>query len=193
MAFRYNNKKITEYITENSLSLRNVLKKMNMTSDKTLRGWIKGDDIRVSHLLNFANTFNLDLRDFFFENDTLISNEAKASRTEDGKHYTEADMLRMEMQYKDQIAVIEKRHMKELAEKETEIIRREMDTERRIRQELQEQMEAARETLCGRYEQRLAEKEHAIIRLKEKIAENDIKKGARTTGLPDGAMSNAEK
>ena len=189
MAFRYNNKKISGYIAENSLSLRNVLKKLNMTGDKTLRGWIKGEDIRVSHLLNFANTFNLDLREFFFENDTLISEIQKTEPAQkEEKRYTEADMLKAEMKYKERINEMEKKHMKELMEKETEIIRREMETERRIRQELQEQMEQARETLSGRYEQRLAEKEHAIAILQEQIAEVS-KKGIRGAAFLENATS----
>lgn len=178
MTFRYNNKKIPEYITENSMSLRNVLKKLNMTGDKTLRGWIKGDDIRVSHLLNFANTFGLDLREFFFENDTLISEIRKTEPAQKEGGYTEADMLRTEMKYKERISEMEK----ELMKKDMEIMQREMETERRVRQEMREQMEQERESASGRYEQRLAEKEHTIALLREQVAETS-KKGNRTPDL----------
>ena len=156
MRYTYNDKKLKEMMETKNLSYSKICNLLNTKADKTVKQQIKGGDMFLSRLLEYANTFDLNLLDFFFDNDVLISDTMHNLRKNDVGG--ELKILKKEMEHKEAVSELEKRHIKEIAEK-------------KIRREIRQEFGEERSMLEDKFNSALKEKDNIIKDLQNQIAE----------------------
>lgn len=169
MRYTYNDKKLKEMMETKNLSYSKICNLLNTKADKTVKQQIKGGDMFLSRLLEYANTFDLNLLDFFFDNDVLISDTMHNLRKNDVGG--ELKILKKEMEHKEAVSELEKRHIKEIAEKDTECLQKIMDAEKKIRREIRQEFGEERSMLEDKFNSALKEKDNIIKDLRNQIAE----------------------
>ena len=169
MRYTYNDKKLREMMEDKNLSYSKICNMLNTKADKTVKQQIKGGDMFLSRLLEYANTFDLNLLDFFFDNDVLISDTMHNLRKNDVGG--ELKILKKEIEHKEAVSELEKRHIKEIAEKDTESLQKIMDAEKKIRNEIRQEFGEERSLLEDKFNSALKEKDNIIKDLQNQIAE----------------------
>lgn len=116
--YRYNNDKIRLWAEEQETTAWKIAKKMQMVNPKAPMGWVAGGDLRVSNLLNFINTYKLNLLDFFFEDDTLMSetHQTNEQTIEELRRQHTREMEELKIQHLREIGEIERKHLREIAD-----------------------------------------------------------------------------
>lgn len=116
--YRYNKDKIRQWAEQQETTAWKIAKKMQLTNHKGPMAWVTGGDLRVSSLLNFINTYKLNILDFFFEDDKLMSDTPPTNEQtiEELRRRHTLEMEELKIQHLREIAEIERRHLREITE-----------------------------------------------------------------------------
>lgn len=114
--YQYNKNKIAEFAAERDITASRMAKKMELVNPKGPKGWLEGGDLRVSSLLNFVNTYGLNLLDFFSKDGQPLS---------ENQYNTPTNILELELHYTRKIAEIEKQYLREIMDLKVELAKRE--------------------------------------------------------------------
>lgn len=116
--YRYNNDKIRQWAEEQETTAWKIAKKMQMVNPKGPMGWVAGGDLRVSNLLNFINTYKLNLLDFFFEDDKLMSDTPPITveAIEELRRQHTREIEELKIQHLREIGEIERKHLREIGD-----------------------------------------------------------------------------
>lgn len=176
MAYRYNKERIKEFAEKRGFGGRTIANKLGMSNDKAPRSWLDGSEvIRMDHFLNFVNTFNLDLHEFFFQDDVLMS---KAPQTEQSKENTfcspqaeTKSATEAELRHVREMADLEKQHLREMMQKDIDLAKKEVEMREQIRRELKAEFEADKQQIIESYEDRLRDRDNDVAKLQQQVAE----------------------
>lgn len=180
MTYKYNNSRIKEFAEKKGFGGRTIANKLKMSNDKAPRSWLAGaETIRMDHFLKFVNTFKIDIREFFYKDDILMSETVETPCATENTFYsqqngtqkvssTELDMVVSHIQEK---AELEKKHIREMMQKDLELSHKEVELRKEIRKELKEEYNHDKEQIIESYETRLRERDADVARLQQQLAE----------------------
>lgn len=174
MFYKYNNLRIKEFADSKRIGGRTIANKLGMSNDKAPRGWLNGgEQIRMDHFLNFVNTFGLDIKEFFYQDDVLMSDIADSENTKcpSATNTQSAPNAEHELEnLRTAVSQLEKEHLQVIAQKELELSRKELEMYKDIRKELKEEFNDEKQQIIDSYEARLSERENTIGKLQQQLA-----------------------
>ena len=174
MFYKYNNLRIKEFADSKRIGGRTIANKLGMSNDKAPRGWMNGSEqIRMDHFLNFVNTFGLDIKEFFYQDDVLMSDIADSENTKcsSATNTQSAPNVEHELEkLRTTVFQLEKEHLQVIAQKELELSRKELEMYKDIRKELKEEFKDEKQQIIDSYEARLSERENTIGKLQQQLA-----------------------
>ena len=176
MSYKYNNTRIKEFAERHKLGGRSIANRMGMSNDLAPRGWIGcTEKIYMHHFINFINTFKLDIREFFYENGVLMSEDKPRRNTNCSLDDLEQDILpeqsALKLAYIKSVAELEKKHIREMMQKDIDLARQEAKMREEIRRELKAEFEQDKQTLVDNYEARLRSRDADVAKLQQQLAE----------------------
>ena len=176
MVYKYNNTRIKEFAESKKIGGRTIANKMGMTNDTAPRGWIAcTEKIYMHHFINFINTFGFDIHEFFYQDGVLMSeaqkDENKKCSSESEAQTVPADTSALELAHVKEISELEKKHIREMMQKDLELSRKEIELRNQIRQELKAEYNQDKQVLVDNYEHRLRERDADVARLQQQLAE----------------------
>lgn len=174
MVYKYNNLRIKEFADSKRIGGRTIANKLGMSNDKAPRGWLNGSEqIRMVHFLNFVNTFGLDIKEFFYQDDVLMSDIADSEniKCSSATDTQSAPNVEHELEkLRTTVFQLEKEHLQVIAQKELELSRKELEMYKDIRKELKEEFKDEKQQIIDSYEARLSERENTIGKLQQQLA-----------------------
>lgn len=126
--------------------LRNVdLKKMlGMTNTDTINRWRRGEAIRSDAMANICTALGVAPDTFFtLDGQPLCEvGEQKPISAQEKSQNVQLLLLQQEMQFKEQIAAMEREHLRELMQKDIEVAKKEADMREEIRTAIKQEYES---------------------------------------------------
>ena len=126
--------------------LRNVdLKKMlGMTNTDTINRWRRGEAIRSDAMANICTALGVAPDTFFtLDGQPLCEvGEQKPISVQEKSQNMQLLLLQQEMQFKEQIASMEREHLRELMQKDIEVAKKEADIREEIRTTVKQEYES---------------------------------------------------
>lgn len=126
--------------------LRNVdLKKMlGMTNTDTINRWRRGEAIRSDAMANICTALGVAPDTFFtLDGQPLCEvGEQKPISAQEKSQNVQLLLLQREMQFKEQIASMEREHLRELMQKDIEVAKKEADIREEIRTSVKQEYES---------------------------------------------------
>lgn len=126
--------------------LRNVdLKKMlGMTNTDTINRWRRGEAIRSDAMANICTALGVAPDTFFtLDGQPLCEvGEQKPISVQEKSQNVQLLLLQQEMQFKEQIAAMERDHLRELMQKDIEVAKKEADIREEIRTAIKQEYES---------------------------------------------------
>jgi transcriptional regulator with XRE-family HTH domain len=176
MSYKYNNTRIKEFAEKNKLSGRAIATRMGMSNDLAPRGWIAcTEKIYMHHFINFINTFGFDIHEFFYQDDVLMSEGENGKNTicsnESGSQSVPSDNSALKLAHVKEMAELEKKHIREMMQKDIDLARQEAKMREEIRRELKAEFEQDKQTLVDNYEARLRNRDADVAKLQRQLAE----------------------
>ena len=181
MSYKYNNTRIKEFAKSRGIGGRTLANKMGMSNDLAPRGWIAGSEkISMHHFINFINTFGFDIHEFFYQDGVLMSETQKAENSkcseEASTQSVPTDSTAIELAHVKEMAELEKKHIKEMMQKDIDLARQEAKMREEIRRELKAEFEQDKQTLVDNYEARLRSRDADVAKLQQQLAELTLQK-----------------
>ena len=183
--YSYNTARIKEVCTAHNLSAYRVMKDLNTGNQQTPQRWMEGRDITVARLIDFCNKYKQDILSFFRVGDKLLSESIQE------KNGTEIDTQKDQfvderIKHIKEIAEIEKRHIREMANKDVENANKIIELKDNIRELVKLEFEKDKEKMMAKYEEQLAKKEQDITLLREQLItlQAQYKELEMSTGSP---------
>ena len=176
MSYKYNNTRIKEFAEKNKLSGRAIATHMEMSNDLAPRGWIAcTEKIYMHHFINFINTFGFDIHEFFYQDNVLMSEGENSKNTicsnESGSQSVPSDNSDLKLAHVKEISELEKKHIREMMQKDIDLARQEAKMREEIRRELKAEFEQDKQTLVDNYEARLRSRDADVAKLQQQLAE----------------------
>lgn len=176
MSYKYNNTRIKEFAEKNKLSGRAIATRMGMSNDLAPRGWIAcTEKIYMHHFINFINTFGFDIHEFFYQDNVLMSEGENSKNTicsnESGSQSVPSDNSDLKLAHVKEISELEKKHIREMMQKDIDLARQEAKMREEIRRELKTEFEQDKQTLVDNYEARLRNRDADVAKLQQQLAE----------------------
>ncbi|MBR4923804.1 MAG: hypothetical protein IKY99_09375 [Bacteroidaceae bacterium] len=176
MSYKYNNTRIKEFAEKNKLSGRAIATRMGMSNDLAPRGWIAcTEKIYMHHFINFINTFGFDIHEFFYQDNVLMSEGENSKNTicsnESGSQSVPSDNSDLKLAHVKEISELEKKHIREMMQKDIDLARQEAKMREEIRRELKAEFEQDKQTLVDNYEARLRSRDADVAKLQQQLAE----------------------
>lgn len=173
MAYTYNKWRIKEFAEESILTPSQLGKTVGITNLDTVNRWMEGSIPSVEVLVRFANGNNISLLEFFKENgEDMHKLYSKVESKADSKEETEdiANVIPT-ITHVQEIARIEKEHLKELMQKEIDLAKKEVEMTDRIREKVKAEFNKDKEQIIESYEARLTDRDNTIAKLQQQLAE----------------------
>lgn len=173
MAYTYNKWRIKEFAEESGLTPSQLGKTVGITNLDTVNRWMEGSIPSVEVLVRFANGNNLSLLEFFKENgEDMHKLYSKVESKVDSKEKSE-DIVNVipAITHIQEIARIEKEHLKELMQKEIDLAKKEVEMFDCIREKVKDEFNKDKEQIIESYEARLTDRDNTIARLQQQLAE----------------------
>lgn len=180
MTYKYNNSRIKEFAEKKGFGGRTIANKLKMSNDKAPRSWLAGaETIRMDHFLKFVNTFKIDIREFFYKDDILMSEATETPcatentfcSQQEGTQKVSSTELDMVVSHIQEKAELEKKHIREMMQKDLELSHKEVELRKEIRKELKAEYNQDKEKIIESYETRLRERDADVARLQQQLAE----------------------
>lgn len=181
MSYKYNNTRIKEFAELRRFGGRSIANRMNMKNDLAPRGWIAcSETIHMHHFINFINTFGLDIHEFFYQDGVLMSEAIKKENSkcsdEPSSQSVPTDTTVLELAHVKEMAELEKKHIREVMQKDIDFARQEAKMREEIRRELKAEFEQDKQTLIDNYEARLRSRDADVANLQQQLAELTLQK-----------------
>lgn len=173
MAYTYNKWRIKEFAEESGLTPSQLGKTVGITNLDTVNRWMEGSIPSVEVLVRFANGNNLSLLEFFKENgEDMHKLYSKVEPEAESKKETD-DIVNVipAITHVQEIARIEKEHLKELMQKEIDLAKREVEMSDNIREKVKAEFNKDKKQIIESYEARLTDRDNTIARLQQQLAE----------------------
>lgn len=173
MAYTYNKWRIKEFAEESGLTPSQLGKTVGITNLDTVNRWMEGSIPSVEVLVRFANGNNLSLLEFFKENgEDMHKLYSKVEPEAESKKETD-DIVNVipAITHVQEIARIEKEHLKELMQKEIDLAKKEVEMSDNIREKVKAEFNKDKEQIIESYEARLTDRDNTIARLQQQLAE----------------------
>lgn len=173
MAYTYNKWRIKEFAEESRLTPSQLGKTVGITNLDTVNRWMEGSIPSVEVLVRFANGNNLSLLEFFKENgEDMHKLYSKVEQETESKGKSD-DIVNVipAITHVQEIARIEKEHLKELMQKEIDLAKREVEMSDNIREKVKAEFNKDKEQIIESYEARLTDRDATIARLQQQLAE----------------------
>lgn len=173
MAYTYNKWRIKEFAEESGLTPSQLGKTVGITNLDTVNRWMEGSIPSVEVLVRFANGNNLSLLEFFKENgEDMHKLYSKVEPEAESKKETD-DIVNVipAITHVQEIARIEKEHLKELMQKEIDLAKKEVEMSDNIREKVKAEFNKDKEQIIESYEARLTDRDATIARLQQQLAE----------------------
>lgn len=176
MSYKYNNTRIKEFAELKGFGGRSIANRMKMKNDLAPRGWIAcTEKIYMHHFINFINTFGLDIHEFFYQDGVLMSEAIKEENSkcseEPSSQSVPTDTTALELAHVKEMAELEKKHIREMMQKDIDLARQEAKMREEIRRELKAEFEQDKQTLVDNYEARLRSRDADVAKLQQQLAE----------------------
>jgi hypothetical protein len=176
MSYKYNNTRIKEFAESKGIGGRTIANKMGMTNDLAPRGWINcTEKIYMHHFINFINTFGFDIHEFFYQDGVLMSEAFKEENSkcsdESSSQSVPADTTALELAHVKEMAELEKKHIREMMQKDIDLARQEVEMTDRIREKVKREFEQDKQQIIESYEERLRERDADVAKLQQQLAE----------------------
>jgi hypothetical protein len=176
MSYKYNNTRIKEFAESKGIGGRTIANKMGMTNDLAPRGWINcTEKIYMHHFINFINTFGFDIHEFFYQDGVLMSESIKEENSkcsdESSSQSVPADTTALELAHVKEMAELEKKHIREMMQKDIDLARQEVEMTDRIREKVKREFEQDKQQIIESYEERLRERDADVANLQQQLAE----------------------
>jgi hypothetical protein len=176
MSYKYNNTRIKEFAESKGIGGRTIANKMGMTNDLAPRGWINcTEKIYMHHFINFINTFGFDIHEFFYQDGVLMSEAIKEENSkcsdEPSSQSVPTDTTSLELAHVKEMAELEKKHIREMMQKDIDLARQEVEMTDRIREKVKREFEQDKQQIIESYEERLRERDADVAKLQQQLAE----------------------
>ena len=176
MSYKYNNTRIKEFAESKGIGGRTIANKMGMTNDLAPRGWINcTEKIYMHHFINFINTFGFDIHEFFYQDGVLMSEAFKEENSkcsdEPSSQSVPTDTTALELAHVKEMAELEKKHIREMMQKDIDLARQEVEMTDRIREKVKREFEQDKQQIIESYEERLRERDADVAKLQQQLAE----------------------
>jgi hypothetical protein len=176
MSYKYNNTRIKEFAESKGIGGRTIANKMGMTNDLAPRGWINcTEKIYMHHFINFINTFGFDIHEFFYQDGVLMSEAFKEENSkcsdEPSSQSVPTDTTSLELAHVKEMAELEKKHIREMMQKDIDLARQEVEMTDRIREKVKREFEQDKQQIIESYEERLRERDADVAKLQQQLAE----------------------
>lgn len=176
MSYKYNNTRIKEFAESKGIGGRTIANKMGMTNDLAPRGWINcTEKIYMHHFINFINTFGFDIHEFFYQDGVLMSEAFKEENSkcsdEPSSQSVPTDTTALELAHVKEMAELEKKHIREMMQKDIDLARKEVEMTDRIREKVKREFEQDKQQIIESYEERLRERDADVAKLQRQLAE----------------------
>jgi hypothetical protein len=176
MSYKYNNTRIKEFAESKGIGGRTIANKMGMTNDLAPRGWINcTEKIYMHHFINFINTFGFDIHEFFYQDGVLMSEVIKDENSkcsnESSSQSVPTDTTALELAHVKEMAELEKKHIREMMQKDIDLARQEVEMTDRIREKVKREFEQDKQQIIESYEERLRERDADVAKLQQQLAE----------------------
>lgn len=176
MSYKYNNTRIKEFAESKGIGGRTIANKMGMSNDLAPRGWINcTEKIYMHHFINFINTFGFDIHEFFYQDGVLMSEAMKEENSkcseEPSSQSVPTDATALELAHVKEMAELEKKHIREMMQKDIDLARQEAKMREEIRRELKAEFEQDKQQIIDSYESRLRERDKDVAKLQQQLAE----------------------
>mgnify|MGYP007115374222 FL=1 len=129
----------------------------------------------MHHFINFINTFGFDIHEFFYQDGVLMSESIKEENSkcsdETPSQSVPTDTTALELAHVKEMADLEKKHIKEMMQKDIDLARQEAKMREEIRRELKAEFEQDKQTLVDNYEARLRNRDADVAKLQQQLAE----------------------
>lgn len=173
MAYTYNKWRIKEFAEESRLTPSQLGKTVGITNLDTVNRWMEGSIPSVEVLVRFANGNNLSLLEFFKENGEdmhKLYSKVEPEAESKGKSDDIVNVIPA-ITHVQEIARIEKEHLKELMQKEIDLAKKEVEMFDCIREKVKDEFNKDKEQIIESYEARLTDRDATIARLQQQLAE----------------------
>lgn len=181
MSYKYNNTRIKEFAESKGIGGRTIANKMGMTNDLAPRGWINcTEKIYMHHFINFINTFGFDIHEFFYQDGVLMSEAIKEENSkcsdDSSLQSVPTDTTALKLAHVKEMAELEKKHIREMMQKDIDLARQEVEMADRIREKVKREFEQDKQTLVDNYEARLRNRDADVAKLQQQLAELTLQK-----------------
>lgn len=170
MSYLYNKERIKEFIQSSGLTPMAVGRKVGVFNTETCNNWAKGSDIRVSTLLKIAEAYGIDLLEFFIEDGEKMSETYGKKRGEAPPPVAPEGNINY-IDYIKEVSEMEKRHLRELMQKDIDLAKKEVEMAERIREKVRQETAADKQQIIDSYEARLTDRDKTIGQLQQQLAE----------------------
>ena len=125
MKYIYNKDYLAHWLYENHVSKKCILDALETTDIRSLNRWLNGAYMPIDKILKFCNHFHVNIDNFFLKDGKQVNNTAPSDESQefalnkkekeetDNSYITDAEIVRLELHYKDEIMRIKdeaKRH-----------------------------------------------------------------------------------
>ena len=161
MKYAFNSTRFAELMTERKLKKTNVARMLGRSQSYTVQNWMNGEKIESTHIVEICNIFDINPAEFFLLNGRPIvepTRKTTSNISEDSISDTPSATMQQQMQFINEkaelekkhlqaISTLEKEHLRELMQKEVDLARRESDIREEIRREMRDEYESQIATL----------------------------------------------
>lgn len=155
MKYAFNSTRFAELMTERKLKKTNVARMLGRSQSYTVQNWMNGEKIESTHIVEICNIFDINPAEFFLINGRPIvepTRKTTSNISKDSISDTPSANMQQQMQFINEkaelekkhlqaISTLEKEHLRELMQKEVDLARRESDIREAARKELREEYE----------------------------------------------------
>lgn len=161
MKYAFNSTRFAELMTERKLKKTNVARMLGRSQSYTVQNWMNGEKIESTHIVEICNIFDINPAEFFLLNGRPIvepTRKTTSNISKDSISDTPSANMQQQMQFINEkaelekkhlqaISTLEKEHLRELMQKEVDLARRESDIREEIRREMRDEYESQIATL----------------------------------------------
>lgn len=141
--YRHNELAFAELCEKKGLRNVDLKRILGMTNTDTINRWRRGEAIRSDAMANICTALGVEPGAFFtLDGQPLCEvSEQKPISAQEKSQNVQLLLLQQEMQFKEQIATMEREHLRELMMKDVELAKREVELREEIRSSVKKEYE----------------------------------------------------
>lgn len=142
--YRHNGLAFDELCKKNDVRNVDLKTLLHMTNTDTFNRWRRGEPIRSDAMAKICTAFRVAPETFFtLDGQPLCEvGEQKPISVQEKSQNVQLLLLQQEMQFKEQIATMEREHLRELMQKDVEVAKKEADIREEIRTAVKQEYES---------------------------------------------------